>query len=309
MNQGSLFHGELLHEDYFPKVVSYYYKQWNGMHMPFHSHFATEIMYMISGVCQIDIEQHPRTPHHVVLKKGEFIVLDANVSHRLVVEDDAPCRMLNVEFCFVQDKGIFPSLKQLAMRDAGLISLVQTACSYIVLRDPEEVYHSLKSLVLELDSRLENNGAMVQLLLSQLLIRIARLQQETENNGMKPVDYYVKQTIDFLCQNYDRDIQIKEISGIVSLHPGYIQRIFKKQTGQTIMEYLTILRMEKAKMLLQQTDISIEEIADYVGIGSRQYFHTLFKKYALQTPIQFRKSTEKVNFNYAVAVKVESKQT
>jgi AraC-like DNA-binding protein len=56
--------------------------------------------------------------------------------------------------------------------------------------------------------------------------------------------------------------------------------------------------MEKAKMLLGQSDIPIAEIADYVGISSRQYFHLLFKKYTDCTPVAYRNSIERHAWSY-----------
>jgi YesN/AraC family two-component response regulator len=58
------------------------------------------------------------------------------------------------------------------------------------------------------------------------------------------------------------------------------------------MEYLTAIRMEKAKMLLLRTDIPATDIPDYVGVGSRSYFHALFKKHTGMTPVEFRRSID-----------------
>jgi len=234
----------------------------------------------------------------VSLKKGEFIILDANVPHRLIVDEANPCRMLNVEFRFVDCKGAFPSIRQLVSDEVVLSSLLKTQSSFLVLRDPDEVYHIMKSLVLELDKPGIKSEIMVQLLIAQLLIRIARLRAEADNNGLPQGEWYVRQSIDYLHQNYDREIQVKDIAGAVNLHPGYLQRIFKTQTKQTLMEYLTMIRMEKAKMLLVETDVPITEICDYVGVGSRQYFHMLFKMYTNQTPLEFRKSVSAQRWDY-----------
>ncbi|MNC19886.1 Bifunctional transcriptional activator/DNA repair enzyme AdaA [compost metagenome] len=109
---------------------------------------------------------------------------------------------------------------------------------------------------------------------------------------MQNTGLYVKQIIEFLHQNYDQPIQVGDVASAVNLHPGYMQRIFKTRTGKTIISYLTEVRIEKAKMLLLQTDVPILDISDYVGIGSRQYFHTLFKKYTGQTPTEYRNSMD-----------------
>jgi AraC-like DNA-binding protein/quercetin dioxygenase-like cupin family protein len=292
MEKGSLFQNSILEAKLHPEIVAYYFKQWQDFRMAYHTHDATEIMYMISGVCQIDVQAKPLTTTTLTLKKGEFILLDANVPHRLIVEDHMPCRMLNVEFRFKQQEGTFPSMKELAASDDTLEGLLTSPYSFVVLSDPDEVYHALKSLILELDRPDNKNKMMIHLLFAQLLFRIARLRMEAINDSSQQSDPYVKQCMEFMHHNYDRDIQAKDIAKAVNLHPGYLHRIFKAQTGTTLTEYLTILRMEKAKMLLLQTDIPIMDISDYVGVGSRQYFHSLFKKHTKLTPTQFRNSMD-----------------
>lgn len=286
----SLFPTLLTEHPCHPQVVAYYFKQWQGFHMPFHRHDATEIMYTIQGFCVVEIELSPTRTERVRLKKGEFILLNANIAHRLIVEDNEPCRMLNVEFRFTAHKGVMPSIQQLAADEKQLSSLLEVQKSYLVLRDPDEVYHVMKSLVLELDKQADKSETMIQLLVAQLLIRIARLRRETVSSSLIQSEWYVKQSMDYMHQNYDREIQVKDIAGAVNLHPGYLQRIFKTVTGQTLMAYLTEIRMEKAQMLLLETDIPIADISDYIGVGSRQYFHMLFKAHTHLTPTDYRKS-------------------
>ncbi|WEK55524.1 MAG: AraC family transcriptional regulator [Candidatus Cohnella colombiensis] len=286
--QGSLFDQRLLEGRYLPRVFAYYYKQWNDFHMAYHQHDSTEIMYVIQGECVVEMNEGKGKEHSFKLKKGELILLDANVPHRLIVEET--CRMLNVEFSFEQYDGCFPSLKELANEEDALKALLASSVSNLILRDPDEVYHALKSLVIELDKRGSDGGALDRMLLAQLLIRIGRLWRDTENESKQPSEHYVKLCMEYMQQNYDRNIQVKDIAAAVNVHPGYLHRIFKQHAGTTLTEYLTSLRMEKAKMLLLHSNIAIADIADYVGIGSRQYFHALFKKHTELTPIAFRSS-------------------
>ncbi|MGG1552621.1 AraC family transcriptional regulator [Paenibacillus ferrarius] len=283
-----LFPARLTAEHVQPQVVAYYFKQWQGFQMPFHTHEFAEIMYVIDGTCDVELQLSSRQIDSVKLKKGEFIVLDATVPHRLLVGEAGPCRMLNVEFRYVPHSGALPSILQLAKEEEVVATFLKETESYLVLRDPDEVYYVMKSLVLELDKVAGRSEMLVQLLFVQLLVRIARLRAETLQGASEPSDFYVKQSMAFMQQNYDRDMQVKDIAQAVSLHPGYLQRIFKKVTGQTLMAYLTALRMEKACMLLLETDVPIAEICDYVGIGSRQYFHMLFKAHTNQTPAEYR---------------------
>lgn len=292
MGQGSLFDAVLLHGSYSPRIFAYYYKQWNGYQMGFHRHDSTEIMYVIQGNCVVEVErQGAGKPHVAKLQKGDFILLDANVPHRLIV--DQSCRMLNVEFGFAEHAGAFPSIRELAEEEEALGALLRSPASYFTLQDPDDVYHALRSLVVELDNQGGAGGVLDRLLLAQLLIRIGRLRVEANALQNQPADVYAKQCTAYIHQNYDRNIQVKDVAAAVNLHPGYVQRIFKTNTGKTLIEYLTALRVDKAKMLLQNTDIPVADVSEYVGIGSRQYFHALFKRHTGHTPIEFRQTHSK----------------
>lgn len=252
--------------------------------MSYHQHNSTEIMYLISGSCVVDVRSKTGEEERFRLKRGELIILDANVPHRLIVEDGTPCRMLNVEFGFMEYTGVAPSIGKLARKETALAEWLQMPFSSLVMPDPEGIYHVLKGLVLELDQSGGKGGSMVDLLFCELLLRVSSLRQDQLHASQQPSQLYVRRSIEFLHQNYDQSIQVKDIAAAVNLHPGYLHRIFKSHTGRTLSDYLNMLRMEKAKMLLGQSDIPIAEIADYVGISSRQYFHLLFKNILTTRP-------------------------
>ncbi|WP_322906758.1 AraC family transcriptional regulator [Paenibacillus campi] len=234
----------------------------------------------------------------IELQRGQFILIDAEVPHRLIVGEQ-PCRMLNLEFGLRLDESDISTLsppattilQQLARQEDDLAAMIGQPQRYSVLSDPEEVYYTLKSLVLELDQR-GGTSMLSELLFAQLLVRIARLWREHEQSRSSQSERYVRQSIEFMRQNYDRSIRMEQIAAAVNVHPGYLHRVFRKHMDTTPTEYLNTLRMEKAMMLLGSTDIPIAEIADYVGVTSRQYFHLLFKKHTGQTPADYRKTME-----------------
>ncbi|MBD2872684.1 helix-turn-helix transcriptional regulator [Paenibacillus arenilitoris] len=286
--QAGLFKREWLERDACALATAYYFKQWDHFDMPFHRHDAVEIMYAISGVCRIEMESDDMPLRHVELKKGEFIILNADLPHRLIVESHTPCRMLNIEFKAGGEREGSASVRQLAGQDRDLRSLLDAPAPYLVLKDSSDVYQTLKMLVLELDGLGKEPGPMIGLLFHQLLILIARLHRESACDGSQQHDLYMNKCLQFIHHNYDRDIQAKDIAAAVNLHHGYLHRIFRARLGQSITEYLTELRLEKAKMLLRQTDIPIADICEYIGVGSREYFHAWFKKNAGVTPVKYR---------------------
>src|SRR5690625_7358754 len=71
-----------------PKVIAYYYKEWQDFQMPFHTHEAIEIMYVISGSCHVEVEQEM-----IPMKQGDMILIDANVrSEERRVGKECRCR-------------------------------------------------------------------------------------------------------------------------------------------------------------------------------------------------------------------------
>ncbi|MEK3882759.1 AraC family transcriptional regulator [Paenibacillus sp. PL2-23] len=291
MGRTGLFNRLWLEGDKHPCFAAYYYKQWVEFAMGFHTHESVEIMYVISGECRVELALDG-SHADMTLRRGEFIILDATVPHRLLVGEFGPCRMLNVEFGMEERRTAFPSLRALAGEDPLVCELAKETAPYLVLRDTDELYPLLKSLVLELDVKDNRRETRIELLFAQLLVTIGYIRSEALRMEDRPSERYVKQAIQFIHHNYDRDIQVKDIASAVNLHPGYLHRVFRAGTGRTITVYLTELRVEKAKMLLRQTDIPAADICEYVGVGSRAYFHALFKKSTGQTPNEYRSSCQ-----------------
>ena len=84
------------------------------------------------------------------------------------------------------------------------------------------------------------------------------------------------------------DISLNTIAEHVYLNPAYFSKLYKKEAGETYMEFLTRLRIEKAKNLLKDTNIRTADVGTAVGYPNSQYFTTLFKKVIGITPLEYR---------------------
>ena len=97
--------------------------------------------------------------------------------------------------------------------------------------------------------------------------------------------------IKYVHENYTRDISIQHLADQMYMNPCYISQLFKKETGETFVKYLTGLRMRRAEELLRTTDWSVKRISEECGFNDPFYFIKAFKKYAGQTPSAYRKSS------------------
>jgi len=99
----------------------------------------------------------------------------------------------------------------------------------------------------------------------------------------------INEIMRYVHENYsDSELSIQSVADHVYLSQSYISAFFKKETGKTLNEYITEVRMEKAKKLLLDVRIKQYEVAMKVGIPDANYFSTLFKKYTGSTPTEYR---------------------
>ncbi|MEH7414878.1 helix-turn-helix domain-containing protein [Neobacillus drentensis] len=98
---------------------------------------------------------------------------------------------------------------------------------------------------------------------------------------------------EWIKNNLGDNISIKKIAQQVYMNPNYFCDYFKNQTGETILDYVTSARLEKAKELLEKTDLKIYDISLSVGYQDTKYFSRLFKQWIGQTPSQFREQFSK----------------
>jgi two-component system response regulator YesN len=86
------------------------------------------------------------------------------------------------------------------------------------------------------------------------------------------------------------DLSLTEVCRELAISRSYFSPIFKQHTGMTFVEYLTSLRVEKAKELLRSTDLKSYEIAEAVGYTDQHYFSLTFKKQSGMSPTEFREA-------------------
>lgn len=89
------------------------------------------------------------------------------------------------------------------------------------------------------------------------------------------------------------DLTVEGLAAMEFLGVSRYREIFKSITGTSPNEYITRLRMERAKDILTQNDTSISSVAESVGYANRHYFQRLFKRYTGQTPGEYRKEIKK----------------
>ena len=95
--------------------------------------------------------------------------------------------------------------------------------------------------------------------------------------------------INFINENYScPEMSNAMIAEHFSIHPAYLSRFFKEQTGEKVLDYINKLRMQTAKQMLQESRCKIEEVAQKLGYNNSVSFIRVFKKYEGTTPGKYR---------------------
>ena len=92
----------------------------------------------------------------------------------------------------------------------------------------------------------------------------------------------------YIDRNFCQELSLEDVSRYVDVSPYYFSKLFKAETDQTFVEYVTALRIERAKNLLANPDASIKEICAGVGYSDPNYFSRIFKKVTGRTPTEYR---------------------
>lgn len=95
----------------------------------------------------------------------------------------------------------------------------------------------------------------------------------------------------FIREHYRENIGRNEISAEFYLAPEYLAKMYKRQTGISLKDYINEYRIKQAKLLLEKEEMQISDVAETVGFDNFTYFSTLFKKYTGMSPNSYRKKS------------------
>jgi AraC-like DNA-binding protein len=278
----SLYENKYYHNPYKVKIAAYYFRNWDSYRMQFHSHERVEIMYVTKGKCSIDVKKD-----NFVLSSGDMILIDSGVSHRIIMAEGEQCRMMNIEFLYEPNGNSF--CIGMAVGEEFLNSkLMRDKKECIVFKNGLELYPYLSTVLRELSG--ECNESVLQLQAAQILIKTAKLYENLNSFKRAKAAVYVNKAIDYINKNYHEKIVAEDIAYESGVNKNYLQRKFREYTGQTIANHINQIRIEKAKQLLESTDIPIVDLCLYVGINSRQYFTSLFTKHTGISPQKYRQN-------------------
>ena len=129
-----------------------------------------------------------------------------------------------------------------------------------------------------------------------LLLVLHYIEQEciAESSAVaRPHNKTVERICAYLAANYRQKFSLSEVAARFYLSPYYLSRLFKRVTGQSIVDYINNRRIEAAQKLLETTELSISAVAEQTGFASAAHFRRVFHEVMGTGPLQYRKAHKK----------------
>lgn len=125
---------------------------------------------------------------------------------------------------------------------------------------------------------------------------VEELSEQVRKKKSRKTSSYVERCRDYVDKHYREKIYLSEIADTLGLSETYLSRLFKKETGERLQDYIVDVRLEHAANLLKYSEESILNIAEYVGFPSQSYMGKVFKEKYTMSPKQYREQNRPAEY-------------
>lgn len=250
-----------------------------------HWHQTFEISYTVSGHLHdfyIDGCYHNTDP-------GDILLISSYAIHGINVPDKAGHVALTLvfplDFCHANNIDI--ENYEFAFPKKGIFTATQQKSYQQLQKDFYDLFLYGKDND-DHQNDLKINSLVFDIL--YLLIRdFSRFNENRARTLMGDAFRYMNEVLTYLRANYQRKITLEDIACELHLSSGYLSKLFRETMGETIIDYLTELRVQEAVRLLLNTTDSIDVITESAGFPNKKSFIAAFKKQYHQPPYQYKK--------------------
>lgn len=246
-----------------------------------HSHSAFTVTAILAGSLKATVGSA-----ELDLSEGQIAFTNPNENHSASSD--------SIEFLSVS---INPVLVNELVSETGLTRADADIAFQSNVAQDETIIRIARTLVAEIADRRAGHEAMVEAMVRQLTIHLlrnhltVRKSARIELSRAGPVDRRLRRAIEFMHDNFSRELALEEIASIAYLSEYHFARLFKQITGITPHVYLANLRIERARRMIVETTLPIIEIAATVGYQSQSHFTKVFKSVTGVTPRAYRESS------------------
>ncbi len=248
--------------------------------------YDCRLFYLIDGECEITLDEK----RHII-KKDSLLLWQAGTKYRFEKYDNS--KMIVLNFDYTQEHNshtetISPATAHDFDRDSVLTSEFCENCDIfnrpLVMENMSTVKTQLVSITEKFNTVGIYKNEICSAVLKDILTKIATVSSYSKTKTLNKIDTI----LEYLLENFDKDITNKDIGELLGYHKNYINRLMLKYTGNTLHRHLMGIRLDIAKNLLTQSDIPIYEIAEKCGFKNAAYFSNHFKSKHSISPSEYR---------------------
>lgn len=268
-----------------------------GSILHFHWHKEWQWLYLVEGTAQIMIDN---TKYK--LNEGESIFVYSGRLHSGTTENPSGCILLSIIF---NQNSIYSEPEQVRTTFADFLE--GRYMPYTIFRSDTQgermVNATLKQIYTLYNSPSAGHEIMIRARMLDLLAIILDEHLYTKRKMHIPhsESKETNHVLLYIHGHYAEKIQIPELAARAEMSPQALCRLFKRETGTTIVEYLNTYRIYNAAMLLRSTNKSIGEIANSCGFDTPSYFIKVFKRMRGVTPAVYRELEQEQNSRNSLA--------
>ncbi|MBQ7040384.1 MAG: helix-turn-helix domain-containing protein [Clostridia bacterium] len=263
-----------------------------------HKHKFIEIVYVVSGRAT-----HIIGDKEYAVKRGDVSIINPDEAHAFVPEKDETEKFVAYDLMFTPD-----FVDNSCLSDDGFSKLGKSFLFYSLFPDSgdfKERFNLIAGCGYELGSvfekiydeyKGERNGYvnLIRLYIAEIVIRLSRKIENAEKSMLTSSQkQIVMEIISYIEKNYSIKIHSDEIASRLFFNKNYISRLFKKETGLSIHEFVRKIRMKETMKRLVETDDIISDIAADCGFNDMKSFYQMFKEFAGCTPKAYRDTHKK----------------
>ena len=239
-----------------------------------HYHKEYEVYYLINGTTKYFIDDKI-----FFLEPGSFVIIPPHSYH--MTDSEMCLHNERIVISFSEDlvtPEIAPVLKELCNKNVIVLpqSKLLKAENILELMEKED----------SIRENYENSEYLINLYIQQLLIFLHR-HQTTETQYLSETEKLIHQISKYISENYSSPLSLKTLSKEFGISENHLSRKFKEFTDIGLKDYINHIRLLNAENLLENTTMSMTQIANHCGFSDSNYFSTLFKKFKGISPIKY----------------------
>ena len=237
--------------------------------------------YVLSGTGRLMANDSRGISHEYQIRSGEGFMIFPRQINTYIADPKLPWEYIWIEFDgmrareIIETAGLSPDHPVYHASYKDLRENMKDEMLYIAEHHDASPFHLMGHLYLFID----------------YLSRSSSSQMTTSGRVR---DFYIKEALNYIEQNFQNDISIENIASFCGLNRTYFGRIFKETVGKSPQQFLLSYRMAKAAELLKLTELSISDIGNAVGYPNQLHFSRAFKNVYGVSPREWRNKNQMI---------------